>query len=462
MTKRARPFSATRRVAGATARSFVRPRANAAPTAIERTIPSADAAEWMAHWHAAAELREWPGGGLTDLEADQNVGTMSVFLASGANASAIRCDWRRARGGDLNLRIGPADTRPPAASRIAEFVAQIDARLRNRVRESGFRRGWLTYDGLPWRGELWLTDSLRLGPPSRIPHAHVGRQAVIVDSEVQGIGQRGLFDTFARVRRELSLVLSPILDATLTDGMNADQDWVADSDAEQGWIDSRLRTVGYIELDTAHDLPRQGTAPALPLIPKDLLEHGPYGSSSVDSCIRVPDDVVSLWQQFQHLGPDRHMQFMRACNAYSIARSMFPHQRTAYATFLVVACEALKPPGNRARDANLYDVIATLLDTATAAQLQTLRHPPQKVRSAQVHRGELRSNELARDLEMDAFADPSFDEMLNQLSRITRQCLMEWLRRGGIDALVWMPRPVGTKIKGPPRTKSGRKPGPRR
>jgi hypothetical protein len=122
---------------------------------------------------------------------------------------------------------------------------------------------------------------------------------------------------------------------------------------------------------------------------------------------------------------------MRAGNAYLIAGSMWPEQRTAYATFLVVACESLKPPGKRNNRQNIYDVVKELLGGAEADRLRRLPLPPQLVRHGLVHRGELRAGELGPMLIHDYFVDPSFHETLEELATITRTCLVEWLRRSG-------------------------------
>ena len=68
---------------------------------------------------------------------------------------------------------------------------------------------------------------------------------------------------------------------------------------------------------------------------------------------------------------------------------MWPDQRTAYAVFLVVACEALKPSGKRYDQANVYDVVASLITPSEGELLRGLSVPPQRVRSKHVHRGEL-------------------------------------------------------------------------
>jgi hypothetical protein len=131
--------------------------------------------------------------------------------------------------------------------------------------------------------------------------------------------------------------------------------------------------------------------------------------------------------------PDaKREHLLRAGNAYLIARSMWPDQRTAYAAFLVVACEALKPTGKRYNSLEIYDVIASLLSPNEAKRLRELSvlHPL-RVRHGHLHRGELAAGELLPMLVHDHFKDPSFDEMLTELSVISRMCLIEWLRCGG-------------------------------
>jgi len=155
----------------------------------------------------------------------------------------------------------------------------------------------------------------------------------------------------------------------------------------------------------------------------------------------VPADIEELWRTFTALPASKREHFLRAGNAYLVARSMWPDQRTAYAAFLVVACEALKPIGKRYDKVNVYDVVTSLLSLSEAERLRKHSAPPQQVRSKHLHRGELAAGELLPILIHDYFADPSFDEMLGDLTRVCRVCLIEWLRCGGKYTLVRMPRP---------------------
>jgi hypothetical protein len=409
---------------------------------VQRIIPAQDAAEWMAHWSAIAASRGWSAAGVEQLHAQHNAGSLTVHLGAGAEAPAIECSWEKLRDGDLQIRVRPAPTHPPAAGVFDNFLAQIDDHLQRRVRDREYRRGWLNYEGLPWTGELWLSDQLRLGRPSRFPPALTGPQVVVIDAMVEGIGQRGVIDAFTELLRDLTLVLSPLVGVAFRDRMQFQTEWVPETDEQFQYTDCRPRPVGYIELDHQAEFPGRGTTDPLPLI--DVTRPGlePLGVRlGQDQCVKVARDIPELWGRFRALPTNDRDQFRRACNVYGIAESMWPDQRTAYAAFLVVACETLKPRGRRARGANIYDVVATLLGRDVADTLKANRHPPQEVRSQHVHRGELVGSELAVRLSGDDFRDPSFDEMLWQLSSVTRRCLIEWLRRGGIQRLTWMPRP---------------------
>jgi len=145
----------------------------------------------------------------------------------------------------------------------------------------------------------------------------------------------------------------------------------------------------------------------------------------------VPADIEELWRRFIALPTSKQDHFLRAGNAHLVAQSMRPDQQTAYAAFLVVACEALKPSGKRYDKLNLYDVVAGLLNSSEAEGLRKHTAHPQQVRSKHLHRGELVAGELVPILINDYFADPSFREMLWELSRVCRTCLIEWLRCGG-------------------------------
>ena len=154
----------------------------------------------------------------------------------------------------------------------------------------------------------------------------------------------------------------------------------------------------------------------------------------------VPQDAASLWQQLQSLKPELQRQFLEAGNAYWNAQSFWWHQRTAFASFLVVSCEALKPARRKFDNANIYDVINSLRDQTAAEQLRTSHSTPQSIRSDHFHRGKLADNELAPRFGSNYFDDPTFDELLRTLNINARICLIQWLRLGGNYTLRWLTR----------------------
>jgi hypothetical protein len=154
----------------------------------------------------------------------------------------------------------------------------------------------------------------------------------------------------------------------------------------------------------------------------------------------VPADIEDLWRTFEALPTAKREHLLRAGNAYQIASSMWPDQRTAYTAFLVVACEALKPMGKRYDRMNVYDVVASLVSVSEAQGLRELSFHPQRVRSQHLHRGTLSAGELLPMFIHDDFKDPSFDQMLWALSPICRVCLIEWLRCKGEYDVIRLPR----------------------
>jgi hypothetical protein len=163
------------------------------------------------------------------------------------------------------------------------------------------------------------------------------------------------------------------------------------------------------------------------------LEPSGIGAEDVEQA--APQDTLELWRKLKGLPAQQTDHFLRAGNAYQIARRMWPDQKTAYAAFMVVACESLKPASRRNDGCNIYDVVEGLLGASAAQQLRQLHVAPQRVRNQHLHRGELVGDELAPILLQNLFGDPSFWDTAETLTRTTRTCLIEWLRSGGRYAL---------------------------
>jgi hypothetical protein len=333
-------------------------------------------------------------------------------------------------GKELRLRARPSGDPVLSLDVAQDFLDAIGARVRAGKVLCAHRQALLTYDGLPWRGELSLDDNHRLGPPSKHPDTLLGPQIVIVDAMVEGIGQQGVTANFQKRLTEVRVFLGFVLGLKLEAG-KFERGWVCDIDAEGRFTDCTLRNIGYIELAPQAGFAKLGSTQPVERRDVERPGLGPHGITSDMHEEWVPGDIEELWRRFMTLPPAKRDHLLQAGNAYLTAQLMWPGQRSAYAAFLVVACEALKPTGRRYDRMNVYDVVASLVSVGDAQQLRQLSLHPQKVRSEHLHRGKLSAGELRPMLMHDHFMDPSFDEMLRLLARVCRICLIEWLRREG-------------------------------
>ncbi len=422
---------------------------------IKLVVPAKDAETWMAHLSAEIEERGWSSGGLSQLDGAENSGTLSVHTASGPSPPTVEIVWEKPRGAALRLRARPSGTPVLSLEVARDFINATNARQRTGKILRAHRWALLTYDGLPWRGELWLESELRLGPPSKHPtDALLGSQVLVVDAMVEGIGQQGVNANFQTRLHAIRIFLSVVLGLRVTTS-KFEREWVCEIDEQGRIIDCRLGHVGYAETSKTPEFPSVGNA--RPIARREASRPG-LGPTGIWPDMReqwVPADIEELWRAFSGLLASKRDHFLRAGNAYLIARSMWPDQRTAHAAFLVVACEALKPIGKRHDKVNVYDVVASLLSPSEAERLRKYSAPPQQVRSKHLHRGVLDAGELLPILIHDYFANPSFDEMLRELSRVCRVCLIEWLRRSGEYTLVRMSRPKPGPVTNSARRASG-------
>lgn len=420
---------------------------------IQLKIPAKDAKAWMAHLKAEEESRGWNSSRISQIDSGENSGTLSVHAGIGPTPPTLNIVWEKTRTGPLIVRARPSGDPILPLQQAREFLDCVRERVRKNLKDRAHRWGLLTYFGLPWRGELWLSEHLRLGPPSRFPETLLGPQVVVVDAMVDGVGSHGVTERFQILVRELQVFLGAVLGIHATP-VRPEYGWVADFDEIGRPTACSLRLVGYWEVGPPRSFPNRGSYPS---VPRETVVRPGLGRTGIWSDMHeqwVPADIDDLWRKFDGLPMAKRENFLRAGNAYLIAQSMFPAQRTACATFLVVACETLKPPGRRYDELNIYDVVASLISPVEATRLRQLSIHPQKVRSGHVHRGFLLADELLPRLIHDDFADPSFDEMLSELYWVSRVCLIEWLRLKGQFKIV-----RSSPAKQPP---SKRRTGPRK
>jgi hypothetical protein len=398
--------------------------------AAERVVPASEADDWMAHLYAEMEDRGWQAAGISQVDIGENSGTLSVTTTHDGPPRRVELIWERARGGALRIRGRPADAED-SSDLVESFLAAIERRHAERRVDRSHQRAVLTYLGLPWRGELWLQDDLRLGPPSKFPESLIGPQAVVVDAMCDGIGKRGIHASFDSLVSSLRRVLGFVLGLQLR-GAQFHNDWVPEIAPDGRITDCVIRPVGYVELNQSPDFPTAGHIGAVPREPVRRPDLGRIGIWPDMTEEWVPDDIEDIWSAFRGLGDEPRARLLRAADAYRVAQSLHPEHRTAAAAYCVVACETLKPPGEQYDKKTIYDVVTALLGSGDADRLRGLLHKPQKVRNQQFHRGELAAGELLPRLMFDDFHDPSFDQMLDDLWLTTRVCLIEWVRRGGL------------------------------
>lgn len=398
--------------------------------AIELAISADSAVAWMAQLHAEIEERGWSASGIWQLDPGENSGSLAVHTATGQSPPTLEVIWERQRGGDLRIRARVGGDPELPLDAATEFLDAVEKRQREGRTTRVHRRDMLTYVGMPWRGELWLGNDTRLGPPSRFPEPLLGPQIVIVDAVCEGVGQQGVSEAFATLVHQVRVFLGFVLASELTPARLSNE-WVYQAATDSHEADISVRPVGYVEMSPAADMPLPGSDRPVERRAVARPGLGPVGiwPDMVEEW--VPDDIETLWDIFRRISPQKRDQLMRAGNAYQIARSMWPAQRTACATFLVIACESLKPTGRRHERKNIYDVVEELLGKGHATRLRGMSPRPQTVRSRHVHAGELAAGELLPMMMTDYFADPSLGTMIDELFLTTRTCLIEWLRREG-------------------------------
>ena len=391
-------------------------------------VSSDDAESWMAHLDAEAQEGGWASGGIARLEDVGNSGSLSFYAPASSFSLTVHIIWERPRGGELAISAGPEPTGERELAAAIDFIDRVRDRHTERRLHQNYSRTILTYSGLPWKGEVWLSDTVRLGPPSKYANSLLGPQCVLVDALSHGIGLWGAVAANRQQIHELTIFLRVVLGISCAFN-RLDYNWRCEVDPETGTMASNIGLVGYHEESASANMPSRGAAPSADRQEVVRPGLGPYGISSDKQL--VPNDIESLWNQFTVLSPVLKEQFLRAGNVLKAADALWPEHRTGYVALHVVACEALKPPGHRYDKWNAYNVIEDLMGAAAANRLRQYVTHPQGVRSKHFHRGELSGGELLSAISNDIFKDPTFDTMMRDLTSVSRVCIIEWLRLGG-------------------------------
>ncbi|HKN30311.1 MAG TPA: hypothetical protein VJY34_21510 [Roseiarcus sp.] len=143
--------------------------------------------DWLRYFAAELHRRGWSASGIDQLDRKENSGSRTVSTGPGNPQFAIR--WERRRGGPLKIDARPIGSPEIPLPDIQDFVEAINQACRSRATEKIYARGTVYYQGLAWRGGLWLDDDHRLAPPSRQDEtALIGPRVVHLDVRLDCIG----------------------------------------------------------------------------------------------------------------------------------------------------------------------------------------------------------------------------------------------------------------------------------
>ena len=396
---------------------------------IRFVVPKDQADTWLRYLSTECSRRGWSCRAISQLEARENSGSITVNRGKAGKAQ-LAVVWERKRDGPMKVRAQSVGEPEFPLAELHGLFEEVNELCRSSATEYFYHRGQLHYDGLAWRGELWLDDTLRLGPPTQqYERALCGPRVVLVDALVEGIDRLDSNFVFDRELRELSIFLSVVMGKAVRPPEQG-QTWTY----TPGTTDCEVRSFGYLEPENPQQMPAPGACPSMPLRPverPDFSERGIDGSTHEQT---LPADVTDLWVAYRALTPDQRRDFLQATAKWQEALFHWQERSTLSYALMVIACEALKPSSPQFRNHNIYQIVEALLDKASTERLKEQERwfRSQDVRNAHLHRGEFRGSEFLQVTMMSSYQDPTFDQAHRELALITQAAIIEWLRRSGV------------------------------
>ena len=390
------------------------------PIGFEVPTKQQQADRWLRYLHAGCHRRGWSVAGLGQLERVENSGTI-IVAAPGKPLLDIA--WERRRTGPIKVRARPALSSEFPLSEAEQFFDEVNDRCRSGATDPIYARGTLQYDGMAWRGELWLDDKVRLGPPSlQDETALLGPRVVHVDAMLDCVGEPDVNYVRDQTLIEISAFLSVVMrKAVRLPDHGRTWTWMV------GTNGCEVRNLGYMEVANPLTIPIRGADKPMPSYAADSPPAGIDGSTN-ETSLRA--DVTDLWRLYRCLSAEQRRQFLQAAAKWQEAMIHWQERASLSFALMVVACEALKPPDADDR-LNCYHVVEALLGKSIADGVRQNAFPAQRVRSSHLHTGEFHGSELIRIAFMSSYDDPSFREAHSELARVTPAAIIEWLKRRG-------------------------------
>lgn len=398
---------------------------------ISFVVPSVEADAWLRYLSAQCTKRGWGCASFGQRDARENSGSITVSTRD-ADSLQLAVIWERKRAGPIKVRAKSVGTPGFSLDQARALFDEVNEQSRTRTLQQVYQCGQLRYEGLPWRGELWLGETLRLGPPSNQDEAfRVGPRVILVHAFVDAIDAMHSAEVVHVVLRELSVFLSVVMGTHVRVAPNSVREWTWEVDPSGKTINCEVRATGYLEQNWPATMPAKGANHSIPLDAVPRPDWSLRGDDGTRNEQHLPADTADLWQTLAALSVVRRRQFMQVGSMWQLAISLGHEYQTARFAWMVGACEALKPPARSYRRHNIYHVVEALLGSSIAALMQESWFRPQGVRNAHLHSGELRGSEFMEHAMMSSFQDPTFDRAYRVLYDIAQAAIIEWLRKRG-------------------------------
>ena len=391
-----------------------------------------EANTWLEYFSTECAKRGWSCSGIGELAAEQNNGTLTVRPQTGSEP-LLDLVWKRKRGGALAVRARASVGSALSKQEVSDLLDKTSSNCRIQAKETFYRRGHLTYEGRAWRGEIWLSNRLRLGPPSRMgTDAVFGTRAVIVDALIDGISWSAANALFGVQLREIAAFLSVVMRSELRPPGSSETGWTWGGDSKE----PEVRQLGYFEPEHLQAMPAPGLCQPVPLtqVARPILRPEVRFQND-DHQISLPHDIVDLWQKSVALPPEQRRQFIQVATLWQASLSIWRDHPSSSFTLMVAAGEALKPPTAEYRDRKIYDVIEGLLGRSQADALRSQWVRAHDTRSQHIHTGALKGWEFELHAPMSTYRDPSFRQAGDLLWVTVSAAIVEWLLRGGSTGL---------------------------
>jgi hypothetical protein len=262
------------------------------PITFEVPVEQEQADRWSRYLGWGCHQRGWSTTALGQLERPENSGTITIVAGGKPQLEIV---WERKRGGPLKAKARLAPSRGFAkkssltTSEAEQFFREVNDRCAAAVTEPVYVRGTLQYEGMAWRGELWLDDKTRLGPSSLQDETAInGPRIVHVDAILECVGQSDIANARQQMLLEVSAFLS-VVTRTAVRLPDCGRVWVFTNDM----AGCEVRSLGHLEPANPLSMPSPGTVPQVPLY---ALDNPPQGYLCVRT-LQSFGNCFAVWER---------------------------------------------------------------------------------------------------------------------------------------------------------------------